>query len=157
MAAKINKKWADSIADGSHELFADLNKAKAAKTPAFLGLSDLYREGQRTVEVLVKIGICRSSYHKACAVSKKFKMAHEEGLRRSEAWWLTLGRAGAAKMKDIQPATWIFTMKNLFGYSDKRELTTKTGADDLDNATITPEMTPEDAAKLYQAEILRKV
>lgn len=156
MATKITKKWADGIADGSHEMFAELNIHKSHNAEPYLGLSDLFREGQTHIEVLVKLGICKDSYYKACTISRKFKEAHNEGLRKSEAWWTTLGRAGAAGAKKIQPATWIFTMKNRFGYSDKRELTTKGGPENLESSIITPEMTPEDAAKLYIAEILKK-
>lgn len=156
MATKITKKWADSVADGSHEMFAEMNRKKGPNVEPFLGLPDLFREGQSHIEVLAKLGICKDSYYKACTISRKFKEAHDEGLRRSEAWWMTLGRAGAAGQTKIQPATWIFTMKNRFGYSDKRELTAKVSTDSLENNTITPEMTPEDAAKLYNAEILRK-
>lgn len=156
MATKITKKWANSVADGSHEMFVDMNRQKKNGVGPFTGLSDLFREGQTLVEVLTRLGICRESYYKACKVSKKFKEAHNHGIQRAEAWWWTLGRAGAAGKTKIQPATWIFSMKNRFNCSDKRELITKTGGDSLEDTAITPEMTPDDAAKLYNAEILKK-
>lgn len=157
MATKITKKWADSVADGSHEMYVDMNTKKPNNVEPFLGLTDLYREGQSRVEVRAKLGVSATSYNKACTISRKFKEAHTAGLQRSEAWWMTLGRAGAAGKTKIQPATWIFNMKNRFNYSDKRELTTKAGGDNIEETTIKPEMTAEDAAKLYQAEILKKV
>lgn len=155
MATKITKRWADTVADGTNPLFKADGFQPKDGIP-ITRLSDMFREGQSHIEVLAKLGICKESYYKACTISKKFKDGHNEGLRRSEAWWMTLGRAGAAGKTKIQPATWIFTMKNRFGYSDKRELTTKAGADNLEDTTINPEMTPEDAAKLYTSEILKK-
>lgn len=156
MAFKVTKKWANSVADGSHEMF-DVSGFQPKEGARIAGLADMYREGQSRTEVLAKLNISRNAYNKACAVSAKFKEAHDHGLQKSEAWWMTLGRAGAAGKTKIQPATWIFTMKNRFGYSDKKELTAKvTNIDAMENTTINPEMTPEDAAKLYNAEILKK-
>ena len=156
MAFKVTKKWANSIAGGSHEMF-DSDGFQPKKGERITGLADLFREGQSLAEVRAKLNISVHVYNKACAVSAKFKAAHDAGLQKAEAWWMTLGRAGAAGKTKIQPATWIFNMKNRFGYSDKKELTaTVTSIDAMENTTINPEMTPEDAAKLYNAEILKK-
>lgn len=156
MAHKITRRWANTVADGTHELFNAIG-FQPDTGARIEGLSDLYREGQTLTEVVVKLKISKESYYKCCAISKRFKDAHNEGLRRAEAWWATLGRAGAAGMKKIQPATYIFTMKNRFGWSDKRETTSKiTMIDAMESSTITPEMTPEEAAKIYNTEILNK-
>ena len=153
---KVTRRWANSIADGSNDLFSS-DGFQPENGMKIEGLADLYREGQSQTEVLVKLGISRNAYYNACAKSPKFKEAHDEGLLKSEAWWATLGRAGAAGKTKVQPATYIFTMKNRFGWSDKKELTAKvTNIDAMENTTINPEMTPEDAAKIYNAEILNK-
>lgn len=156
MAFKPTKRWANSVADGSHDMF-NAEGFQPDNGARIKGLADLYREGQSQTEVLAKLNITRPAYYKACEISAKFKEAHDAGLQKSEAWWMTLGRAGAAGKTKIQPATWIFTMKNRFGYSDKKELTaTVMSVDAMENTTINPEMTPADAAKLYNAEILKK-
>lgn len=41
-----------------------------------------------------------------------------------EQWWLRLGREGSAGKQDIQPTTWIFNMKNRFGWTDRTDHTT---------------------------------
>lgn len=156
MAVKITKRWANTVADGTNELFSAEGFQPREGGAPLEGLSDLYREGQTTTEVVVKLGISKESYYKCCTISKRFKLAHEEGLRRAEAWWSTLGRAGAAGKTKIQPATYIFTMKNRFNWSDKRESTHKISVDAIEDAVITPETTPEDAARIYNSEILKK-
>lgn len=142
-------------------MFEQLNTAARQKDTAavpLVSLSDLYREGQTFTEVCVKLGIPKHEYYRACKLSKLFKNEHEYGLMKSEAWWSTLGRAGAAGARKIQPAAWIFTMKNRFNWSDKRELTTKPGdTADIENNTIKPDMTPDEAAKKYNDEVLNKV
>lgn len=164
MATKITRRWANAVADGTHELFDASGfqprpaKAGEAAPPRLENLSDLFREGQTLVEVTTKLGISKSSYYKACALSKRFNDAHKLGMEKAEAWWMTLGRAGAAGKAKIQPATWIFTTKNRFGYSDKQDLVARvSNVENIENNTIKPEMTPDEAAKIYNTEILHKV
>ena len=98
---KITVKWADD----------------QAKT-----LPDLFKDGESLAEVCVELNICKDSFYKACQISADFSDAYKKGQEKSEAWWQKLGRAGAAGKHSIQPATWVFNMKNRFGWVDKKEV-----------------------------------
>lgn len=98
----ITKEWAD----------------EKAKT-----LPDMYANGESLAEVCVELGICKESYYKACDISEEFSYADKKGKEFSEAWWTKLGRAGAAGKVQIQPATWVFNMKNRFKWTDRVEQT----------------------------------
>jgi len=86
-----------------------------------LNLADKFRNGESVAEVCLELGICRDSFYKACERSPAFKQAYEVGKQYSEAWWIKLGRVGAAGKVSIQPATWVFNMKNRFNWKDKLE------------------------------------
>lgn len=50
----------------------------------------------------------------------EFKAAVEEGQRASEAWWNKTGRVAVLGGIDgFNATTWIFNMKNRFGWADK--------------------------------------
>lgn len=159
----VTKKWADSVAEGKHELFSaegfQPQYETGMKSPPIpiTCLAEMYRDGQSQAEVLAKLGISYHMYNKACCLSPKFNLEHEHGLLLSEAWWCGLGRLGAAGKIRIQANAWAFNMKNRFAWSDKRDLTAKPDGGDFSETNITPEMTPEEAAKIYHAEILKKV
>lgn len=86
-----------------------------------LVLAERFRGGESLAEVCVAIGICKMSFYKACDISPEFKTAYSKGQEYSEAWWTKLGRAGAAGKVNIQPATWVFNMKNRFKWKDRVE------------------------------------
>jgi hypothetical protein len=86
------------------------------------GLAERFKLGESLAEVCLELGICKESYYKAMELSKKFHDQAKLGLLYSEAWWTKLGRAGAAGKADIQPATWIFNMKNRFKWTEKSEI-----------------------------------
>ena len=98
---KITKAWADT-------------QAKA--------LAERFRDGQSVAEVCAEIGIWKESFYKAEKLSVDFANAYKKGKQLSEAWWNDLGRQGASGQHAIQPATWMFNMKNRFGWKDKQEL-----------------------------------
>lgn len=51
-----------------------------------------------------------------------FAHAKNIGTLKGMKWWETLGRGGAAgRVPGFNPAAWIFTMKNRFGWRDKIE------------------------------------
>lgn len=86
-----------------------------------LVLAERFRGGESVAEVCLELDICRDSFYKAVRISSEFKAAYELGKHYSEAWWTKLGRAGAAGKVKIQPATWVFNMKNRFDWKDKTE------------------------------------
>lgn len=92
---------------------------------------DLMRSGASLVEVAADLGISEETIHtwKRDGKHKAFSAAIDAGVSLAQAWWEKLGRAGAAGKVDVQPALWIFTMKNRFRWSDRTEteLTGKSG------------------------------
>ena len=86
-------------------------------------LPEMFKEGQGVAEVWAELNICKNSFYKAIEISSKFSDAYKRGCELSEAWWIRLGRDGASKMVDIQPATWIFNMKNRFDWREKADNT----------------------------------
>ncbi len=83
-------------------------------------IPEMFSNGQSIEEV------CRDNLHiskQTCYDWMKkypeFSDAIKEGVGISEAWWHTLGRAGAAGKASINPAVWIFNMKNRFGWRDQ--------------------------------------
>lgn len=97
---EITKEWADEQAET---------------------LADMFAGGESVPEVAAKLNICKTSFYKATKISTEFMNSYKRGLSLSEAWWSRLGRVGAAGKIDIQPTTWIFNMKNRFGWKDRIE------------------------------------
>jgi predicted RNase H-like HicB family nuclease len=92
-------------------------------------LPEMFANGESVAEVCQQIGIARRTFYNWLEDETKpeFKEAYEDGQALSEAFWMRLGRLGAAGKVDINAATWIFNMKNRFGWKDKQE---HTGAND---------------------------
>lgn len=86
-------------------------------------LPQMFANGESRAEVCAKLGIWEEAFSKACEISPDFSKAYKKGRMLSEAWWAGLGRAGAEGKVNIQPATWIFNMKNRFKWSDKVDVT----------------------------------
>jgi len=100
-------------------------------------IPEMFSNGQSIEEV------CRDNLHiskQTCydwmKKHKEFSDAIKEGVGISEAWWHTLGRAGAAGKASINPAVWIFNMKNRFGWRDHVENTLSLGDSEGDNVDI---------------------
>lgn len=83
----------------------------------------MFAEGQGVAEVATSLGFSKETFYKLVGVSPAFAAAYQEGRSRAEAFWTRLGRGGAAGAVKINPAVWIFTMKNVCGWSDKLEHT----------------------------------
>ena len=167
MASKVTRKWANGIADGTAEEFArwnvELERKHAETSRAYknvgpfvplLSLKDLYKEGQTLVEVCAKLELVREEYFRACSISPRFKKAHNLGMVLSEAWWATLGRAGTAGKHKINAITWGVVMKNRFSWASGKEDAPPISADSVSKEMIKKEMTPEEAARIYNDEVL---
>jgi transposase len=83
---------------------------------------DMFREGQSVVEVCAALGISRVTFYQWLKDHHTFSAAYDRGLELSQAWWEKLGREGAAGKADINPATWIFNMKNRFRWTDRQDV-----------------------------------
>ncbi len=86
-------------------------------------LPSLFENGESIVEVAKKLGIGRQTYYDWLEKYPEFKAANEEGLSLAEAWWSTLGRAGAMGKVGINAPVWIFNMKNRYKWTDRQEQT----------------------------------
>lgn len=84
-------------------------------------LPDLFKNGESVAEVCMALDISKDTFYAWVKKHKRFSDAYNKGLQKSEAWWSRLGRAGAQGSVKIQPATWIFNMKNRFGWTDRIE------------------------------------
>jgi len=85
-------------------------------------LPKMFENGEDVVEVCIQLGISTRTFYNWCNKYPDFKEAYAQGKEYSKAWWLKLGRAGAAGKVNIQSATWIFNMKNKFKWTDKTEV-----------------------------------
>jgi len=107
------------------------------------GLPERFAQGQSIEEVCRDMGISRQTFYVWMEKHKQFHDTVKKGLALSEAWWHTLGRAGASGKAQINPAVWIFNMKNRFNWSDRKE------------SKI--EVTGKDGAPINVASIINKV
>ena len=109
-------------------------------------LPNKFVNGQSLAEVCMELGFCSDSFYKMCEISPEFSAAYKRGQEYSKAWWEKLGRAGAAGQVKINPATWIFNMKNRHGYRDRHEHMIEAGesfTDVLKRGLAAEEMPPE--------------
>lgn len=112
---------------------APAKKRAAKKQPAKTGrptkytpalakrLPDMFANGESVAEVCVELDIHKDTFYEWIKKYPAFSDAYKKGLQRSEAWWSKLGRAGSMGQVKIQPATWIFNMKNRFNWTDRIE------------------------------------
>ena len=84
-------------------------------------LPEMFKNGESVVEVCAALGIWKDTFYNWVKEHPDFSDSYKKGLELSEAWWLKLGRAGSAGKTRIQPATWIFNMKNRFKWTDRQE------------------------------------
>ena len=111
--------------------------AIAEKLPA------MFENGESVVEVCVQLGINRDTFYDWCKKHKKFNKAYEQGKLLSQAWWEKLGRAGSLGTQKINPATWIFNMKNRFKWSDRTEVESNNNVT-VANVNFIDDMTKKD-------------
>lgn len=86
-------------------------------------LPSMFKNGESIIEVAKALGICRQTFYDWSNKYPEFKAAVDEGLSLSEAWWCTLGRAGAMGKVTINATVWIFNMKNRFKWTNRQENT----------------------------------
>jgi hypothetical protein len=80
----------------------------------------MFEDGSSVQEVCQdKLQISRKTFYNWLERHEEFAEAYEEGRWRSEAFWARMGRSGAMGAMNVNPALWIFNMKNRFGWRDK--------------------------------------
>lgn len=68
------------------------------------------------------VGVTRQSLYNWEKKFKSFKKAKGIGVSKSLMFWEALGIDGTHKGKGFNAASWIFNMKNRFGWSNKEEI-----------------------------------
>jgi transposase-like protein len=89
-------------------------------TPALCEkLPAMFKNGESVAEVCAELGIWKQAFYDWIDQYPDFSNAYKKGLELSEAWWTKLGRLGSQGKARIQPATWIFNMKNRYKWTDR--------------------------------------
>jgi hypothetical protein len=70
---------------------------------------------------------------------KDFSDSYKKGQELSEAWWTKMGRAGSVGKAKIQPAMWIFNMKNRFKWTDRQDMNISGDMTNIKAADMSPE------------------
>ena len=102
-----------------------VKKASPQYDPAYhLPLvSTFFKEGASIQQLANEIGVHPRTLTRWRHKFPDFAAAIEQGVSDSQAFYEEIGRQACAAGKKVNPAIWIFTMKNRFGWSDKREVT----------------------------------
>ena len=87
-------------------------------------LLDLYRQGGSVCDFCAEVGIGRQTYYDWEKANPEFAYTIKIGKELSEKWWTDqlkkyLVMEGGARFNTIG---WLFTMKNRFGWRDKKEV-----------------------------------
>ena len=90
----------------------------------------IYRDGGNDVEVKAMLREVRGSmsndlWYRWLKDEPEFAEIIELGHELAQAWWERLGRQGASGAVQVNPALWIFTMKNRFGWTDRQHVEVK--------------------------------
>ncbi len=116
----------------------------------------MFANGETIVEVAIDLGISRRTFYDWRKQYPEFEEALDEGLAVSEAWWSKVGRAGAIGVKNVNPALWIFNMKNRFKWADRTDVGLSGpggGPIKTESRVLTSEMGPEELAAAYREAI----
>jgi hypothetical protein len=112
-------------------------------------LPAMFANGESVVEVCAELGIHKDTFFEWVKIHPDFSDSYKKGLELSAAWWTRLGRFGSMGKMRLQPATWIFNMKNRFKWTDRQELNVPEGLQ-VDVATLSPEERRQRIAELMQ-------
>jgi sugar phosphate isomerase/epimerase len=104
-------------------------------------LPAMFANGESVAEVCAELGIVKDTFYNWIDQYKDFSNSYKKGLELSLAWWSKIGRLGSIGKVKINPATWIFNMKNRHGWADRVEQAGNSNNTNvnLDVANMTPE------------------
>lgn len=100
--------------------------------PEYCDLLLEHMEGGLSFESFAgKVRVHKETLYEWCKANPDFKQAKEVGTELSRLWWETLGRDNAVNVSErdsegnsssrsMNAPTWIFNMKNRFGWRDKQ-------------------------------------
>ena len=99
-------------------------------------LPECFKDGQSIHEATGILGITDDSLYKLERTFPKFAEAYALCKELSRKWWDKTGRLNSLGALNGNSATWVFNMKNRFGWTDKTE---------VDNKSSDGSMTPKSA------------
>jgi hypothetical protein len=85
-------------------------------------LPSLFANGESVTEVCAYLDITKDTFFEWVKEHPEFSDSYKKGLELSETWWIRIGRMGSLGKVKIQPATWIFNMKNRFKWTDRQDM-----------------------------------
>ena len=85
------------------------------------------QEGASDVEVRCLLGIGESGWYTLIEDDDDFRRTVKQCKDLCQVWWERQGRKMSCGESDGNATTWIFNMKNRFGWKDKTELTGEGG------------------------------
>jgi len=87
-------------------------------------MEDYAKEGKSELSIRINVlnGICHETWERLIKEDETFSETVKRCRALTQDWWEEVGRKGAVGEQDINPTTWIFNMKNRFGWADKRQL-----------------------------------
>lgn len=104
-------------------------------------------QGLSIITFAAEIGVCEDTLYEWMKKHQNFSVSKKIGEALSHRWWMQVGMTGMlGKIKNFNPAIWIFTMKNRFKWKDKEEITIDGNIDS--DIKLYPSMTKEEALKL---------
>lgn len=84
-------------------------------------LLEIGKDGGSIVEMRAAIGLTQTSWTTLKKDNQDFSDYVDECLLHSQVWWEKQGRKMASGQADGNAPTWIFNMKNRFGWTDKTQ------------------------------------
>jgi len=82
----------------------------------------LFANGESVIEVCTYLDITKETFFQWVKEYPDFSDSYKKGQELSEAWWIRVGRMGSLGKMKLQPATWIFNMKNRFKWTDRQNM-----------------------------------
>lgn len=80
------------------------------------------REGGSELECRVELGMSNDLWYRLKDEEPEFSEVVKSCKELCQVWWERHGRKMASGQADGNPTTWIFNMKNRFGWADKQEV-----------------------------------
>lgn len=84
---------------------------------------DLGQEGKSIVTMCCHLGISQETFSQWRKEKPEFSETVKEALTLSQNWWEERGQRGLDEGKDFNATTYIFNMKNRFGWKDRVDVT----------------------------------
>lgn len=85
----------------------------------------LMAQGRSETQVSKAFGVSKNRFREWLSAHTELGQAYHFGVTLAEAYWEEQGQLAALGVLKTNPAVWIFTMKNRFGWTEKTEETLK--------------------------------